>query len=80
MKTITANSGKSSIRYSRLIKSMGLGLVDCNQSMDFRLNLSQYGIFFASAGHAALIDYPYAKGLQRIVTEIWTQGGIVSSV
>ena len=25
-----------------------------------------YGIFFASAGHASLIDYPDAKGLQEI--------------
>ncbi|KIW88327.1 uncharacterized protein Z519_10895 [Cladophialophora bantiana CBS 173.52] len=40
----------------------------------------KYGIFFASAGHAALIDYPHAKGLQKIATDIWTQGGMVSAV
>jgi len=40
----------------------------------------KYGIFFASAGHAALIDFPHAKGLQKIATDVWTQGGVVSSV
>jgi hypothetical protein len=40
----------------------------------------QYGIFFASAGHAALIDYPKAIGLQKIAIQVWNQGGIVSSV
>jgi D-lactate dehydratase len=28
------------------------------------LNPDNYGIFFASAGHASLIDYPEAKGTQ----------------
>lgn len=41
---------------------------------------SQYGLFFASAGHAALIDYPHAEGLQRIGSEIWNQGGVVAVV
>ncbi|KAI1171933.1 class I glutamine amidotransferase-like protein [Nemania sp. FL0916] len=40
----------------------------------------QYGIFFASAGHAALIDYPTATNLQKIAETVWTNGGIVSSV
>ncbi|PKI85413.1 D-lactate dehydratase [Malassezia vespertilionis] len=40
----------------------------------------KYGIFFASAGHAALIDYPEDKGLQKIAGEIWDDGGIVSAV
>ena len=40
-----------------------------------------YGLFFASAGHASLIDYPDAKGLQRIASQLYTQGGgIVSAV
>ncbi|KIW57792.1 hypothetical protein PV05_02351 [Exophiala xenobiotica] len=41
---------------------------------------SKYGIFFASAGHAALIDYPHAKGLQKIATDVWNQGGVLSAV
>ncbi|KAF2811833.1 class I glutamine amidotransferase-like protein [Mytilinidion resinicola] len=41
---------------------------------------SKYGIFYASAGHAALIDYPHAKGLQKIATDVWVQGGVVSAV
>lgn len=40
----------------------------------------QYSIFFASAGHASLIDYPEAKGLQTIGSKIYQQGGIVSAV
>jgi putative intracellular protease/amidase len=39
-----------------------------------------YGIFFASAGHASLIDYPDAKGLQILASDMYDQGGIVSAV
>lgn len=41
---------------------------------------SQYGVFFASAGHAALIDYPKASSLQKIAEQVWANGGVVSSV
>ncbi|RWA12369.1 hypothetical protein EKO27_g2729 [Xylaria grammica] len=41
---------------------------------------SQYGVFYASAGHAALLDYPTASNLQGIAEEVWANGGIVSSV
>ncbi|KAM0244532.1 hypothetical protein ACHAP5_006214 [Fusarium lateritium] len=41
---------------------------------------SKYGLFYASAGHAALIDYPTATSLQKIAGEIWANGGVVSSV
>ena len=41
---------------------------------------SQYEVFFASAGHAALIDYPHARGLQKIATDAWIEGGVVSAV
>lgn len=44
------------------------------------IDASKYGLFFASAGHAALIDYPDAKGLQAIAAQIWENGGIVSAV
>ncbi|KAF9875436.1 hypothetical protein CkaCkLH20_07256 [Colletotrichum karsti] len=40
----------------------------------------QYGLFFASAGHASLIDYPDAKGLQSIASKMYTKGGIISAV
>ncbi|KAK9324746.1 class I glutamine amidotransferase-like protein [Lipomyces orientalis] len=39
-----------------------------------------YGLFFASAGHASLIDYPTAKGLQGIAAKIYASGGIISAV
>ncbi|KAM0255924.1 hypothetical protein ACHAQJ_005325 [Trichoderma viride] len=44
------------------------------------LDGNSYGIFFASAGHAALIDYPTARGLQKIAEDIWADGGVVAAV
>lgn len=44
------------------------------------LKAADYGVFFASAGHASLIDYPDARGLQALATQIWADGGIVSAV
>src|SRR5262244_1786159 len=40
----------------------------------------EYGLFFASAGHAALYDYPKAKGLQAVAADIWERGGVVGTV
>jgi putative intracellular protease/amidase len=44
------------------------------------LDGSQYGLFYASAGHAALIDYPAATALQKIASQVWANGGVVASV
>lgn len=44
------------------------------------LDASQYGIFYASAGHAALIDYPTATSLQKVAEQVWASGGVVASV
>ncbi|CEP14104.1 hypothetical protein [Parasitella parasitica] len=44
------------------------------------LNPKDYGLFFASAGHASLYDYPSARGLQSIAEDIYERGGIVSAV
>jgi putative intracellular protease/amidase len=44
------------------------------------LKSEEYGLFFASAGHAALYDYPTAKGLQAVAADIWDRGGIVGTV
>lgn len=40
----------------------------------------QYGIFFASAGHASLIDYPEATQLHRVASKVYSDNGIVSAV
>lgn len=40
----------------------------------------KYGLFFASAGHASIYDYPTARGLQSIAEDIWGRGGIVAAV
>ena len=45
-----------------------------------KLDPSKYGVFYASAGHAALLDYPTATALQKIAEAVWSNGGIVSSV
>src|SRR5271156_3423785 len=44
------------------------------------LKKEEYGLFFASAGHSALYDYPTAKGLQAIAADVWDRGGIVGTV
>ena len=44
------------------------------------LKKDEYGLFFASAGHAALYDYPTARGLQGIAADVWERGGIVTAV
>ncbi|USP72729.1 Glyoxalase 3 [Curvularia clavata] len=45
-----------------------------------RLLDREYGIFFASAGHAALIDYPHAENLKKIAAKVWDNGGVISAV
>jgi D-lactate dehydratase len=50
-----------------------------NMTPAAKLDPTAYGVFFASAGHAALIDYPTARGLQVIAEKVWEKGGIVSS-
>lgn len=37
-------------------------------------------MFFASAGHAALYDYPTARRLQTVAGDVWDRGGIVAAV
>jgi len=44
------------------------------------LKSEDYGLFFGSAGHAALYDYPTARGLQAAATDVWSRGGIVAAV
>jgi D-lactate dehydratase len=44
------------------------------------LKKEDYGFFFASAGHAALYDYPKAKNLQAIAADVWNRGGVVGTV
>ncbi|CAI4822642.1 BAP_1a_G0052770.mRNA.1.CDS.1 [Saccharomyces cerevisiae] len=38
------------------------------------VNACDYKIFFASAGHGALFDYPKAKNLQDIASKIYANG------
>ena len=65
--------------------------VYCNPKSPFQVKLNSqlkkasdlkggdYGVFFASAGHSALYDYPTATGLQAAAEDIWERGGIVGA-
>ena len=50
----------------------------CMKASD--VNSEEYGLFFASAGHAALYDYPTAKGLRAIALDVWARGGVLGAV
>ncbi|ODV94748.1 hypothetical protein PACTADRAFT_59245 [Pachysolen tannophilus NRRL Y-2460] len=41
---------------------------------------SDYGIFFAAGGHGAVFDFPNAKGLHKLASEIYDKGGVVAAV
>jgi putative intracellular protease/amidase len=53
-------------------------LAKLNKAED--LKPGDYGVFFASAGHAALYDYPTARCLQAIAADVLNRGGIVGTV
>lgn len=53
-------------------------LAKLNKAEDMKLG--EYGVFFASAGHAALYDYPTAKNLQALASDVWNREGIVGTV
>jgi putative intracellular protease/amidase len=44
------------------------------------LNPKEFGVFFASAGHAAVFDYETARGLQAIAEDVYARGGPVAAV
>ncbi|CAI4056784.1 hypothetical protein N7582_000703 [Saccharomyces uvarum] len=44
------------------------------------VNANDYQVFFASAGHGALFDYPKAKDLQDIASEIYANGGVIAAI
>lgn len=45
-----------------------------------QVNAEEFAIFYATAGHGALLDYPRASGLQALATAIWEKGGILAAV
>jgi putative intracellular protease/amidase len=44
------------------------------------LNPHEYGLFFASAGHGSIYDYPHAHHLQEIAEDVYNRGGVVAAV
>ncbi|KAL0082414.1 class I glutamine amidotransferase-like protein [Phycomyces blakesleeanus] len=53
---------------------------ELKRASDVQQHSKDYGLFFASAGHATLYDYPTARGLQAIAQDIYGRGGVVSAV
>lgn len=45
-----------------------------------QVDAGEYKIFFASAGHGTLFDYPKASGLQELAQKIYASGGVVAAV
>ncbi|KAI5477993.1 chaperone protein HSP31 [Pseudohyphozyma bogoriensis] len=45
-----------------------------------QLKASDYGLFYASAGHASLIDYPTAVGIHAIIASVYESGGVIAAV
>ncbi|CCH62531.1 hypothetical protein TBLA_0H02470 [Henningerozyma blattae CBS 6284] len=43
-------------------------------------NINDYKIFYASAGHGCLYDYPTATGLHEIASKIYENNGVVAAV
>jgi putative intracellular protease/amidase len=71
-------SGSDKAVYNNPQHPFMVKLAKLNKAEDLETN--EYGVFFASAGHAALYDYPTAKALQGIAADVWNRGGIVGSV
>jgi putative intracellular protease/amidase len=44
------------------------------------LKKEHYGLFFASAGHSALYNYPSASGLQFVAGDLCARGGVVAAL
>ena len=59
-------------------KSHGLNQKLAHLKKASDLDPKDYGIFFASAGHATLFDYPPAAGLQKIAADVWARGECTS--
>src|SRR5271156_2413518 len=71
-------SGSDKAVYNNPDHPFMVKLAKLNKAED--LKSGEYGVFFASAGHAALYDYPTAKSLQAIAADVWNRGGIVGTV
>lgn len=71
-------NGQDKIDFENENSDFQKGLKSMKKAAD--IDPKDYQIFFASAGHGTLFDYPKAKNLQRIASEIYANGGIVAAV
>nr|AJD23174.1 ThiJ/PfpI family protein [Onygena corvina] len=44
------------------------------------LSPHDYGLFFAAGGHGACYDFPHARHLQSIASDVYNRGGVVAAV
>lgn len=71
-------SGEDKMVFEDKQSDFNLALKHVKKASD--INASDYNIFFASAGHGTLFDYPKAKHLQDIASTIYSEGGVVAAV
>lgn len=76
--TEDALQGKVREVYENKDSSFNTALKNIKKASD--LVDEKFHLFFASAGHATLFDYPKAKNLQKILVDTYLNGGVVAAV
>ncbi|KAI5957425.1 hypothetical protein CANMA_004429 [Candida margitis] len=76
--TPEALQGKVKEVYENKDSSFNTALKNIKKASD--LVDEKFHLFFASAGHATLFDYPKAKNLQNILLKTYLNGGVVAAV
>ncbi|KAI5949222.1 HSP31 [Candida theae] len=76
--TEDALQGKAREVYENKDSSYNTALKNIKKASD--LTNEKFDLFFASAGHATLFDYPKAKNLQKILIDTYLNGGVVAAV
>lgn len=71
-------AGSEKEQYENLSSPFRAALDSLSKSSD--VNPDAYGIFFAAAGHAALLDYPSAHATARLAAKVYCDGGITATV
>ncbi|KAG2732964.1 hypothetical protein G9P44_003954 [Scheffersomyces stipitis] len=65
--------------YNNKSSDVSIALANIKKASDITTP-EDYDIFYASAGHGCLFDYPKADNLHRIAATIYAKGGVVAAV
>ncbi|KAI3405621.2 HSP31 [Candida oxycetoniae] len=71
-------SGKEKDVFDDANSTFNVALKNIKKASD--LEDEDFDVFFASAGHGTLFDYPHAKSLQKIAAKTWANGKVVSAI